>query len=62
VLQYAYVPDILTLRKQHIEFVSQYTKKGILLMGGAFDPPSDGALIVLSAENFVRSLQSFISE
>jgi len=72
-LQYDYVEDILqkrdqtwgdsseSLRQQHFKFVRTFATDGSLVMGGAFDPPSDGALIILkmkdrtAAENFAKN-------
>lgn len=72
-LRYNYVDNILekrnqkwgdsddSLRQQHFAYINKFVQNRQLILGGAFDPPSDGALIVLDmgsktdAENFVST-------
>lgn len=74
-LNYTYVEDVLnrrndpwdpkesggiTIRQKHFEFIQPFATTGQVVMGGAYDPPSDGALIILNvkskeeAEKFVN--------
>ncbi len=55
VLSYDYVPDVLDRRTPHraghLALIKEFQSAGKLLMAGAFDPPSDGALIVFEADS-----------
>jgi uncharacterized protein YciI len=63
-LFYDYVPDVLTrrtpFREEHLGLLKELHAAGKLLAAGAFDPPSDGALIIFKgdspadAEGFVK--------
>jgi uncharacterized protein len=54
-LFYDYVPDVLERRKpfrpDHLAHATEAQKAGRLLMAGAFDPPTDGALFLFRAES-----------
>eukprot|EP01061_Rhynchopus_euleeides_P005656 TRINITY_DN1486_c0_g1_i1.p2 TRINITY_DN1486_c0_g1~~TRINITY_DN1486_c0_g1_i1.p2 ORF type:complete len:109 (+),score=42.76 TRINITY_DN1486_c0_g1_i1:43-327(+) len=60
---YEYVPDVLEKRQphreQHIELLKKHFASGKLKQGGAYDPPTDGALLIFTdkaaAEEFVKS-------
>ncbi len=64
ILSYDYVPDVLEKRTPHraahLAHAKAMQQAGKLVMAGAFDPPSDGALFVFRAdradevEEFVR--------
>lgn len=53
-LMYDYVPDVLEKRaphrKNHFEFLQKYESAGQLILGGAFNPPSQGACLVFKGE------------
>eukprot|EP01064_Diplonema_japonicum_P029293 TRINITY_DN4701_c0_g1_i1.p2 TRINITY_DN4701_c0_g1~~TRINITY_DN4701_c0_g1_i1.p2 ORF type:complete len:105 (+),score=15.08 TRINITY_DN4701_c0_g1_i1:52-366(+) len=54
VLRYDYVPDVLekrpAFRPAHLDYIAKYKEKGMVRMGGALDPASDGAMIILKAD------------
>jgi uncharacterized protein YciI len=64
VLFYDYVPDVLEkrtpYRPDHLSLANEAQAAGKLVLAGAFDPPSDGALFIFKAasaaevEDFVR--------
>jgi uncharacterized protein len=53
-LFYDYVPDALERRKpyrpEHLAYAGEAQKAGRLIMAGAFDPPTDGALFLFKAD------------
>lgn len=63
-LFYDYPPDVLerraALRAEHLALAKEAQAAGRMVMAGAFDPPTDGALLVFEAgsaaevEDFVR--------
>lgn len=63
-LFYDYVPDVLDRRAphraEHLALANEAVAAGKLVLAGAFDPPTDGALFVFKAagsgevEEFVR--------
>ncbi len=63
-LFYDYVPDVLTkrtpFRNDHLALIKEFHGAGKLVFAGAFDPATDGALIVFKgdsaevAESFVK--------
>ncbi len=65
VLYYAYVPDVLEkrtpFRTEHLTNAKALHAAGKLVLAGAFEPPSDGAMFVFrvdsaaEVEAFVRS-------
>lgn len=65
VLSYDYVPDVLEkrtpFRAEHLANAKALHAAGKLVLAGAFDPPSDGAMFVFrvdsaaEVEAFVRS-------
>jgi uncharacterized protein YciI len=64
-LFYKYVPDVLekrgAVRMVHLVFAAKAKQEGKLLYGGAFDPVSDGAMLVFNGdckeyvENFAKN-------
>lgn len=54
-LFYDYVPDYLerrpAYRQAHLAYAARAHQGGSLLLGGAFDHPADGALLVFRADN-----------
>ena len=76
-LNYKYVPDVLNRRNEpwnpqekggmlirdaHIEFLEPFQKAGSVMLGGAFNPPDAGALMVLNmaSEEEVNNFVSFL--
>lgn len=63
-LFYDYVPDVLTkrtpFRNDHLALLREFQAAGKLVSAGAFDPPSDGALIVFKGES-AEVAQSFVA-
>eukprot|EP01059_Diplonema_ambulator_P010359 TRINITY_DN20378_c0_g1_i1.p2 TRINITY_DN20378_c0_g1~~TRINITY_DN20378_c0_g1_i1.p2 ORF type:complete len:105 (+),score=18.58 TRINITY_DN20378_c0_g1_i1:57-371(+) len=64
VLRYDYVPDVLEKRpphrQAHLSYITGYKEKGMVKMGGAFDPAAEGAMIVMKGtreevEEFARN-------
>lgn len=64
VLNYSYVEDILEKRmphrSSHIEHAKSYFANGLLMSGGAFNPPTEGAMFLFKGvrsdvENFVEN-------
>jgi uncharacterized protein YciI len=65
VLSYDYVPDVLARRAphraEHLAKAQALHAAGKIVLAGAFDPPTDGAMFVFRAdsaaevEDFVRS-------
>jgi uncharacterized protein YciI len=55
VLSYDYVADVLErrapYRADHLALAREHQAAGKLLLAGAFDPPTDGALFVFKAES-----------
>ncbi len=55
VLFYDYVPDVLEKRTphrpDHLSLAKEAQAAGKLVLAGAFDPPTDGALFVFKAES-----------
>ena len=53
-LFYDYVPDVLerraAFRADHLALANEEQAAGRLVLAGAFDPPTDGALLVFEAE------------
>lgn len=54
-LAYDYVPDVLEkrtpFRPDHLALAREWHAAGKLLLAGAFDPPTDGALFVFRVES-----------
>lgn len=54
-LFYDYVPDVLTkrtpFRSDHLALIKEFHEAGKLVSAGAFDPPTDGALIVFKGDS-----------
>jgi uncharacterized protein YciI len=64
VLKYTYVSDILEKRaphrSAHLDHANNYLAKGSLIAGGAFVPPTDGALFLF--QNSDKTLvEDFVS-
>ncbi len=55
VLTYDYVPDVLEKRAphraDHLVLAREYHAAGKILLAGAFDPPTDGALFVFKVDS-----------
>jgi len=62
-LFYDYVPDALEKRAPHraahLALAKEWLAAGKLLLGGAFDPVSDGALLVFRAES-AAEVEAFV--
>jgi hypothetical protein len=63
-LSYDYVPDVLEkrapFRPDHLALAREYHALGKLLLAGAFDPPTDGALFVFKAES-AAEVEAFVA-
>ena len=63
VLTYDYVPDVLErrapFRADHLAFAREHQAAGKLLLAGAFDPPTDGALFVFKVET-AAEVEAFV--
>ncbi len=63
VLSYDYVPDVLQrrtpFRAGHLALAGEYHTAGKLLLAGAFDPPSDGALFVFKVDS-AAEVEAFV--
>jgi uncharacterized protein YciI len=64
VLAYDYVPDVLArrapFRADHLALARASHAAGKLLLAGAFDPPTDGALLVFEAES-AAEVEAFVA-
>ncbi|MSP78703.1 MAG: hypothetical protein EXR67_04015 [Dehalococcoidia bacterium] len=64
VLFYDYVEDILTkrapFREQHLALIRQLHERKQVVMGGAFDNPVDGAMIIFRADD-TKPIESFVA-
>jgi uncharacterized protein YciI len=63
-LSYDYVPDVLEkrtpFRADHLALVREHHAAGKLLLGGAFDPPTDGGLFVFKVES-AAEVEAFVA-
>lgn len=63
-LFYTYVPDVLERRAPHraahLALANEYHAAGKLLLAGAFDPPSDGAVFVFKAGS-AAEVEAYVS-
>ncbi len=63
-LFYDYVPDVLEKRAPHrsghLALAKEAQAAGKLILAGAFDPPTDGALLVFKAES-AAEVEAFVS-
>ncbi len=54
-LSYDYVPDVLEKRAphrpEHLAYAREWLAAGKLVLAGAYDPPTDGALFVFKADS-----------
>lgn len=64
ILTYDYVPDVLArrapFRADHLALAREQQEAGKLLLAGAFDPPTDGALFVFKAES-ATEVEAFVA-
>lgn len=64
VLSYDYVPDVLErrtpFRADHLALAREHHEAGKLLLAGAFDPPTDGALFVFRVES-AAEVEAFVA-
>jgi uncharacterized protein YciI len=64
VLTYAYVPDVLErrapFRADHLAHAREQQAAGKLLLAGAFDPPTDGAMFVFKGES-AAEIEDFVA-
>jgi uncharacterized protein YciI len=64
VLTYDYVADVLEKRAphraDHLALAREYHGRGELLLAGAFDPPSDGALFVFRVDS-PAAVEAFVA-
>jgi uncharacterized protein YciI len=65
ILFYDYVDDILERRgphrEAHLAAVGKLRQEGMVVMGGAFADPVDGAVIVFNTENR-STIEAFVAE
>jgi uncharacterized protein YciI len=63
-LSYDYVPDVLEkrtpFRADHLALAREHLAAGKLILAGAFDPPTDGALFVFKAES-IAEVEAFVA-
>lgn len=63
-LSYDYVPDVLERRTPHrpghLALAKEFHAAGKLLLAGAFDPPSDGALFVFRVDS-AAEVEAFVA-
>ncbi len=63
-LFYEYPTDVLEkrapFRAEHLVLAREYRAAGKLVLAGAFDPPTDGALLVFKAES-VAEVEAFVA-
>jgi uncharacterized protein YciI len=64
VLSYDYVPDVLERRAphraEHLALAREYHAAGKLLLAGAFEPPTDGALFVFTVGS-AAEVEAFVA-
>jgi uncharacterized protein YciI len=64
VLAYDYVPDVLErrapFRADHLALAREHQAAGRLVLAGAFDPPTDGALFVFKADS-AAEVEAFVA-
>lgn len=64
VLSYDYPKDVLErrapFREGHLALIREFHGAGKLLLAGAFDPPSDGALLVFRADS-AAEVEAFVA-
>ena len=64
VLTYDYVPDVLEkrapFRPDHLALAREYQGQGKLLLAGAFEPPSDGAMLVFRVDS-AAEVEEFVA-
>jgi len=65
VLWYQYVPDVLErrapFRADHLALAREWQAAGKLVLAGAFDPPTDGALFVFRADS-ADEVEAFVAK
>ncbi len=63
ILSYDYVPDVLEkrtpFRAEHLANAKALQAQGKLLLAGAFDPPSDGAVFVFKVDS-AAEVEAFV--
>ncbi len=63
-LSYDYVPDVLEKRAphrpDHLVLAREWHAAGKLLLAGAFDPPTDGALFVFEVDS-AAEVEAFVA-
>ncbi len=63
ILSYDYVPDVLEKRTphrpEHLAYAREWHASGKLLLAGAFDPPTDGALFVFKVDS-AAEVEAFV--
>jgi uncharacterized protein YciI len=64
VLTYDYTPDVLErrapFRAEHLALAREHHAAGKLLLAGAFDPPTDGAMFVFRADS-ATEVEAFVA-
>jgi len=64
ILSYDYVPDVLErrapFRADHLAYAREHHAKGSLVLAGAFDPPTDGAIFVFKAGS-AAEVEAFVA-
>jgi uncharacterized protein YciI len=64
ILSYDYVPDELEKRTphrpDHLVLAREYHAAGKLLLAGAFDPPTDGAVFVFKVDS-AAEIEAFVA-
>ncbi|MFT3914651.1 MAG: YciI family protein [Anaeromyxobacteraceae bacterium] len=62
-LRYDYVPDVLERRTPHrpahLTLANEYLAAGKLLLAGAYDPPTDGALFIFKVDA-IAEVEAFV--
>lgn len=65
VLTYDYVPDVLQKRAPHrdahLALAREWLAAGKIVLAGAFDPPTDGALFVFKADS-AADVEAFVAK
>jgi uncharacterized protein YciI len=65
VLWYQYVPDVVEKRAphraDHLALAREWQAAGKIVLAGAFDPPTDGALFVFRADS-ADEVEAFVAK
>ncbi len=65
VLRYQYAPDVVErrapLRADHLALAREWQGAGKIVLAGAFDPPTDGALFVFRVDS-ADEVEAFVAK